>query len=166
MKDPYIFDFIDAEASLQEREVERQMVANVSRLLLELGAGFAFVGEQFHVEVDEQDFYIDLLFYHLKLRCYVVVELKGTDFRPEYAGQISFYVTAVDELFRHESDNPTIGLLLCRGKAGLVADYALRGVTKPIGVAEYRLVRELPPELVDLLPSADDLAHRIGLEEA
>jgi len=106
LKDPYIFDFIDAQSELKERDMERQMVSNISRLLLELGTGFAFVGEQFHFELDGQDFYIDLLFYHLKLHSYVVIELKGTDFRPEFAGKISFYVTAVDGLIRGESDNP------------------------------------------------------------
>jgi len=165
LKDPYIFDFIDTTSILKEREIEREMVAHVGRLLLELGAGFAFIGQQYHIVVDDQDFYIDLLFYNIKLRCFVVVELKGTDFQPDYAGQISFYVTAVDELLRHANDNPTIGILLCRGKSGLVADYALRGLDKPIGVAEYRLVRDLPLELVDLLPSADDIANRLNVPE-
>jgi len=164
LKEPYIFDFIESSGTLKERELERQMVANISRLLLELGAGFTFVGQQYHIEVDGQDFYIDLLFYQLKLRCFVVVELKATDFKPDYAGQISFYVTAVDRQLRHVADNPTIGLLLCKGKTGLVAEYALTSVDKPIGVAEYQLVSTLPPELADLLPSAEDIANRVDIE--
>lgn len=162
LKDPYIFDFVETVGVLKERELENEMVAHVGRLLLELGAGFAFVGQQYHIEVEGHDFYADLLFYHLKLRCFMVVELKATDFKPEYAGQISFYVTAVDEMLRHETDGPTIGLLLCQGKTGLVADYALRGVEKPIGVSEYRLVRDLPADLAELLPSAADIASRIS----
>jgi predicted nuclease of restriction endonuclease-like (RecB) superfamily len=163
MKDSYVFDFIDGGCGpLKERKVERDMVSNICRLLLELGSGFAFVGEQYHLEVDGQDFYIDLLFYNLQLRSYVVVELKVTDFKPDYAGQISFYVTAVDKMLRANLDNPTIGILLCKGKTGLVADYALTGIQKPIGVAKYELVRDLPPELAGVLPSPKDIMSRMN----
>jgi hypothetical protein len=115
--------------------------------------------------VEGRDFYLDLLFYHLKLRCYVVIELKVGEFKPEYAGKLNFYVSAVDDVLRGPEDRPTIGLLLCQDKAGLIAEYAIKDIDKPIGVSEYRLVRELPAELADLLPSADDIAHRIGLED-
>jgi hypothetical protein len=167
LKDPYIFD-IDVEEGASEREIERGMVADITRLLLELGTGFAFVGQQFHIEVEGRDFYIDLLFYQLKLRCYVVVELKAVVFEPEFAGKLNFYVSAVDDMLRGPHDGPTIGLLLCQDKGGLIAEYSLKDIAKPVGVSEYRLVSELPGDLAELLPSADDIANRIGpiVEEA
>jgi predicted nuclease of restriction endonuclease-like (RecB) superfamily len=165
MKDPYLFDFIDYRQGMAEREIEDELVRNVAKLLLELGTGFAFVGEQYHLEIAGRDFYIDLLFYHTGLHCYVVVELKKGIFKPEYAGQLNFYVSAIDGELKNEQDRPTIGLLLCQERGGLVAEYAFKDITKPIGVSEYRLVRELPADLVGLLPSTDDIAVRIGLEE-
>lgn len=131
--------------------------------MLELGAGFAFVGRQYRLDVDGQDYPVDLLFYHLRLRCYVVIELKATAFRPEYAGQLNFYVSAVDSQVRSDGDNPTIGLLLCQSKSEVVVEYSLRHVESPIGVSQYQLVRDLPPELSELLPSAEDIAARVAM---
>jgi predicted nuclease of restriction endonuclease-like (RecB) superfamily len=162
MKDPYIFDFVAYREGMAEREVEAELVRNITKLLLELGVGFAFVGNQYHIEVEREDFYIDLLFYHLKLRCYVVIELKRGNFKPEYAGKLNFYISAVDDLLKTESDNPTIGLLLCKNKKGMIAEYSLRDIEKPIGVSEYRLFEKLPEEYADVLPSAEDIERRIN----
>ena len=164
MKDPYIFDFVDYRDGMIEREVERELVSNITKLLLELGAGFAFVGNQYHIEVENEDFYIDLLFYHLKLRCFIVVELKSGDFRPEYTGKLNFYISAIDDLLKQECDNPTIGLLLCKNKRGMIAEYALRDIEKPIGISEYKLFDKLPKEYEDVLPSAEDIERRIGMQ--
>lgn len=164
MKDPYIFDFVEHRNGMIEREIERELVKNITKLLLELGTGFAYVGNQYHIEVEGEDFYIDLLFYNLKLRCYVVIELKRGDFRPEYAGKLNFYISAVDDLLRTEADNPTIGLLLCKNKRGMIAEYALRDIEKPIGVSEYKLFDKLPKEYEDVLPSAEDIELRIGMQ--
>jgi len=162
MKDPYLIDFVDIDEKIAEREIEKELVENISKLLLELGSGFAFVGNQYHIEVGEQDFYIDMLFYHLKLRCYVVVELKTTSFKPEYAGQLNFYLSAVDDLLRKEEDGISIGLLLCKEKNNIIAEYALRNIQRPIGVSEYRLVGKLPSELEGALPSVEDIEERIN----
>jgi len=162
MKDPYMFDFIQYREGMIEREIEAELVKNITKLLLELGTGFAFLGNQYHIEVENEDFYIDLLFYHLKLRCYVVVELKTGDFRPEYAGKLNFYISAVDDLIKTEQDSPTIGLLLCKNKRGMIAEYSLRDIEKPIGVSEYKLLKSLPKEYEDMLPSAEDIEKRIG----
>ena len=164
MKDPYIFDFIAAKGKIIEKEVERELVLNISKLLLELGKGFAFVGNQYHLEVEGEDFYIDLLFYHLELRCYVVIELKTGNFRPEFAGKLNFYLSAVDDLLKKEYDNPSIGILLCKNKRGMIAEYALKDITKPIGVTEYRLLETLPQEYEKMLPSVEDIKSRIALE--
>lgn len=161
LKDPYVFDFITARQDLEERDVEEQMVSNVTKLLLELGTGFAFMGRQYHLEVGEEDFYIDLLFYNTKLHCYVVVELKNQKFRPEFTGKLSFYVSAVDGEVAADGDNPTIGLLLCKSKDDVVAEYALRDINQPIGVSSYRLGDELPAGFADCLPSPEDLQARI-----
>jgi hypothetical protein len=149
-----------------EREIEDELVRHITQFLIELGTGFAFVGQQYRIEVEGRDFYVDLLFYQLRLRCYVVIELKAGEFKPEFAGKLNFYVSAVDAQVADATDNPTIGLLLCRDKGGLIAEYSFRDIEKPIGVSEYRLVRDLPEELEDLLPSAEDIATRIGLGEA
>ena len=135
-KDPYLFDFLGTADPRREREVEQALVDHVQKFLLELGAGFAFVGRQVHLEVGDSDFYLDLLFYHLKLRCYVVVELKAVPFDPAFVGTLNLYLSAVDDLLRHPDDKPTIGLLLCRSKSRLVVEYALRDMNKPIGVAQ------------------------------
>ena len=162
MKDPYIFDFIPFKADMLERDIENAMVAEVTKLLLELGAGFAFLGNQYHLNVGGEDFYLDLLFYNLKLRCYVVIELKTGDFKPEYAGKLNFYLTAVDNILKTEQDAPTIGLLLCKGKNDLIAEYALRDINKPIGVSEYRITDEIPEKFRQQLPSIEDIKSRIG----
>jgi predicted nuclease of restriction endonuclease-like (RecB) superfamily len=162
MRDPYIFDFIQYREGMIEREIEDELVKNITKLLLELGTGFAFVGKQYHIEVENEDFYLDLLFYHLKLRCYVVIELKTGNFKPEYAGKLNFYISAVDDLMKTEQDNPTIGLLLCKNKRGMIAEYSLRDIEKPIGVSEYKLFKNLPKEYENILPSAEDIEQRIG----
>lgn len=161
MKDPYIFDFISFKENMMERDIEQALVADVTKLLLELGTGFAFLGNQFHINVGGDDFYIDLLFYNLNLRCYVVIELKTGDFKPEYAGQLNFYLSAVDSILKKEQDNPSIGLLLCKTKNALVAEYALRDMSKPIGVSEYKITKQLPENLVKQLPSIEDIKNRI-----
>ena len=161
MKDPYIFDFIPFKEDMLERDIEEALVKNVTKLLLELGTGFAFLGHQYHLNVGGDDFYIDLLFYNLNLRAYVVIELKTGDFKPEYAGQLNFYLSAVDGILKKEKDNPTIGLLLCKSKNNLVAEYALKDLTKPMGVSAYKITDRLPEELEKQLPSVEDLQRRI-----
>lgn len=161
MKDPYIFDFIPFKEDMVERDIERALVQDVTKLLLELGTGFAFLGNQYHLNVGGDDFYIDLLFYNLNLRCYVVIELKTGEFKPEYAGQLNFYLSAVDGILKKEADNPSIGLLLCKSKNDLVAEYSLKDMSKPIGVSEYKITSTLPEELERQLPSVEDLQKRI-----
>lgn len=161
LKNPYIFDFVEQRKSIIEREIEHELVANIAKTIMELGTGFAFVGNQYHVEIDGLDYYIDLLFYNTKLRCYIVIELKNTAFKPEYAGKLNFYLSAVDDILRHEQDNPTIGILLCKERSKLTAEYALKDINKPIGVSEYKLSDFVPQELVDTLPSAEDIEKRI-----
>ncbi|KVU92310.1 hypothetical protein WK76_12675 [Burkholderia ubonensis] len=155
LKDPYVFDFLGLTEDAQERDIEQALTRHITRFLLELDAGFAFVGRQYRLEVGGDEFFIDLLFYHLKLRCYVVVELKATPFRPDYAGQLNFYLSAIDAQLRAPEDQPTIGLLLCRERNRLVAEYALRGMANPMGVAEYQLLRQIPKSLESGLPSID-----------
>ena len=162
LKDPYLFDFLGVGKEADEREIESAIVQHITRFLLELGAGFAYVGRQVHIEVGGDDFFIDLLFYHLKLRCYVVVELKAGDFKPEHTGQLNFYLSAVDSQMKAEQDNPTIGLLLCKKQNRVVAEYALRDSNKPIGVAEYQLVEALPVELQTSLPSIEQIERELG----
>ena len=161
MKDPYIFDFIPFKEDMVERDIERALVQDVTKLLLELGTGFAFLGNQYHLNVGGDDFYIDLLFYNLNLRCYVVIELKTGEFKPEYAGQLNFYLSAVDGILKKDADNPSIGLLLCKSKNDLVAEYSLKDMSKPIGVSEYKITSTLPEELERELPSVEDLQKRI-----
>lgn len=161
MKDPYIFDFIPLREDMVERDIENALVKDVTKLLLELGTGFAFLGNQYHLNVGGDDFYIDLLFYNLNLRCYVVIELKTGEFKPEYAGQLNFYLSAVDGIIKHPEDNPSIGLLLCKSKNDLVAEYALKDMSKPIGVSEYKITSSLPEALSKQLPSVEDIQKRI-----
>ena len=161
MKDPYIFDFIPFKEDMVERDIEDALVKDITKLLLEIGTGFAFLGHQYHLNVGGDDFYIDLLFYHLSLRAYVVIELKTGEFKPEYAGQLNFYLSAVDGIMKKDGDNPSIGLLLCKSKNNLVAEYALKDMTKPIGVSEYHITDTLPEALEKLLPSVEDLQKRI-----
>ena len=162
LKDPYVFDFLGVSKEADEREIESALVTHISRFLLELGAGFAYVGRQVHIEVGGDDFFIDLLFYHLKLHCYVVVELKAGAFKPEYAGKLGFYLSAVDAQVKTEQDTPTIGLLLCKTQNRVVAEYALRDVNKPIGVAEYQLIEALPAELQTSLPSIEQIERELA----
>ena len=161
MKDPYVFDFIPFREEMLERDIEKALVRDVTKLLLELGTGFAFLGNQYHLNVGGDDFYIDLLFYNLNLRCYVVIELKAGDFKPEYAGQLNFYLSAVDGILKKEEDNPSIGLLLCKSKNNLVAEYSLKDISKPIGVSEYKVTSSLPNALEEQLPSVEDILKRI-----
>lgn len=161
-KDPYIFDFLAMDPKMREREVEKGLVEHITKFLLELGSGFAFVGRQVRVEVGGDDFYIDLLFYHLRLRSYVVVEIKNSRFKPEYAGQLNFYLAAVDAKLRQEHDNPSIGLVLCREKNRLVAEYSLRDIKTPIGVAEFKLLKNVPKELRSSLPTIAELEAELG----
>lgn len=159
-KDPYIFDFTTLATEFGERELELELVKNVEKFLLELGAGFAFVGRQYKLEVSDREVYIDLLFYHIKMRCFVVIDLKKGDFLPEYAGKMNFYCSAVDDILKHDTDKPTIGLILCQGKDKIFAEYALRGMDKPIGISEYELTRALPENYKGSLPSIEDIENQ------
>lgn len=162
LKDPYIFDFLTIEEPFHERELETSLLHQLQRFLLELGQGFAFVGRQFHLEVGDGDFYIDLLFYHLKLRSFVVIDLKKGEFKPEYAGKMNFYLAVVDDKLRHETDAPSIGLILCQDRNQIVAEYALRRATSPIGVSEYELTRALPTNLRSALPTVEEIESELG----
>ena len=157
MKDPYVFDFIELKEDAKEKDLEDALINNITKVLLELGKGFAFVGNQYHLEVAGEDYYIDLLFYNIKLKCYVVIELKVGEFKPEYAGKLSFYLTAIDEQVKEVNDNPTIGLLLCKNKNNVIAEYTLRDMNKPMGVSEYRIKDYLPENLQNELPSIEEL---------
>jgi hypothetical protein len=161
-KDPYLFDFLSIGNEAHEREIEAALTTHITRFLLELGAGFAFVGRQYHLEVGEEDFYLDLLFYHLKLRCYVVIELKVDNFKPEYAGKLNFYLSVVDDMIKDPTDNPTIGIILCKSKGNqVVAEYALRDINKPIGLAEYRLTEAIPENIRTNLPTIEELEEEL-----
>ncbi|MBW1865118.1 MAG: DUF1016 family protein [Deltaproteobacteria bacterium] len=162
LKDPYIFDFLTLDKPFRERELEAGLVGHLEKFLLELGAGFAFVGRQVHLDVAGEDFYIDLLFYHLRLRSFVVIDLKIGPFKPEYAGKINFYCNVVDDQYRYETDNPTIGLILCQDKKRVLAEYALRGMNKPIGISEYELTRALPEELKSALPTVEEIETELS----
>ena len=161
MKDPYVFDFIQIREEMVERDIEQALIKDVTKLLLELGTGFAFLGNQYHLNIGGEDFYLDLLFYNLNLRCYVVIELKTGEFKPEYVGQLNFYLSAVDSVLKKELDNSTIGLLLCKTKNNLVAEYSLKDISKPIGVSEYKITDNLPDEFEKQLPSIEDIQSRI-----
>lgn len=165
-KDPYLFDFLGTADPRREREIEQGLVDHIQRFLLELGAGFAFVGRQVPLEVGDQDFRIDLLFYHLKLRCFVVVELKAVPFDPAFVGQLNLYLSAADDLLRHPGDQPTIGLLLCHAKNKVVVEYALRHLQRPIGVAgwEATLVEKLPKALKGSLPTVEEIEAELSGE--
>ncbi|MFZ2853703.1 MAG: PDDEXK nuclease domain-containing protein [Rhodocyclaceae bacterium] len=166
LKDPYRFDFLGLTDEAQEREVEQALVKHVTEFLLELGAGFAFVGRQVLLDVGGEEFFIDLLFYHLKLRCYVVIELKAGKFKPEHLGQLGFYLTAVDRQVKSEHDNPTIGLLLCKSKNKVVAEYALGDKSQPMGIAEYKLLESLPEPLQTSLPSIEEIERELQGDDA
>lgn len=162
LKDPYRLDFLGLSEEAQERDIENALVKHVTDFLLELGAGFAFVGRQVLLDVGDEEFFIDLLFYHLKLRCYVVIELKGGKFKPEHLGQLGFYMTAIDRQVKHPQDNPTIGLLLCKSKNKVVAEYALGDKNQPMGIAEYKLLESLPAELQTSLPSIEQIERELA----
>ena len=161
LKNPYVFDFVEAREGIIEREIEQELVANIAKTIMELGTGFAFVGNQYHLEISQKDYYIDLLFYNLKLSCFVVIEIKNAEFKPEHAGKLNFYLSAVDDILRREHDNPTIGILLCAERDKITAEYALKDINKPIGVSEYKLSDFVPEELTDTLPTAEDIEKRI-----
>lgn len=166
LKNPYSFDFLMLADDAEEREIERGLVEHIREFLIELGVGFAFVGQQYRLEVGGEDFVIDLLFYHLKLRCYVVLELKAGAFKPEYAGKMNFYLSAVDDLLRHSDDKPSIGIILCKSKNKVVAEYALRDLSKPVGVSSYvtKLVESLPKDLKGSLPSLKEIEAELSGE--
>jgi predicted nuclease of restriction endonuclease-like (RecB) superfamily len=162
LKDPYIFDFLTLTKECNERDLEKGLIQHITHFLLELGAGFAYIGRQVPIQVGERSFFIDLLFYHVRLHCYVVVELKATDFEPEHTGQLNFYIKAVDEQLRKGGDEPTIGILLCKSKDRLVAEYALSDINKPIGVSEYHLTQSLPEELKSSLPTIAEIEAELS----
>ncbi len=161
LKDPYIFDFITSKKELKELDIERELVSNITKLLLELGEGFAFVGKEYHIEIENSDYYIDLLFYNMKVSSYVVIELKTTEFKPEYIGKLNFYLSAVDKYVKQESDNPTFGILLCKDKKKVTAELALKDINKPIGVSEYKILSEIPEYLENTLPSIETIEKRL-----
>lgn len=161
LKDPYIFDFLTLEEPFKERELETELVRNLEKFLLELGQGFAFIGRQYHLDIGDSDFYIDLLFYHLVLRCFIVIELKKGAFKPDYAGKMNFYCNVVDDKLKQKEDNQTIGLILCQDKNKVVAEYALRGFNKPIGISEYELTRALPDNLKSSLPAVEKIEEEL-----
>jgi predicted nuclease of restriction endonuclease-like (RecB) superfamily len=163
IKDPYNFDFLTLGPDVQERDLERSLIEHVRDFMLELGKGFAFVGSQYYLEIGNQDFFLDLLFYHLRLRCYVVIDLKIEEFKPEFAGKMNFYLSAVDDLLRRPEDKPSLGLILCKEHNRLVVEYALRDMSKPMGVAQYRLTQALPEQLQSELPTTEDLAAELPL---
>jgi predicted nuclease of restriction endonuclease-like (RecB) superfamily len=162
LKDPYNFDFLTLDSEARERELERGLLEHIRQFLLELGVGFAFVGSQVHLEVGGEDFYLDLLFYHLKLRCFVAIDLKMGAFAPEYAGKMNFYLSALDDLMRHLDDAPSLGLILCREKNRIIAEYALRDLDKPIGISGYELAAALPEPLQSSLPTVEELEAELA----
>lgn len=159
LKDPYIFDFITVASGAHERNIENQLVSHIMKFLLELGKGFAFIGQQYHLPIESSDYYIDLLFYNLKLRCYVVIDLKTKKFKPEYAGKMNFYLSAVDDLLKTDADNPSIGIILCEDDKGKIAEieYALKDINKPIGVSDFKITESIPEDMKSSLPTIEDL---------
>lgn len=162
LKDPYNFDFLTLDSEARERDLERDLLTHIRQFLLELGVGFAFVGSQYHLEVGGDDFYIDLLFYHLRLRCFVVIDLKMRKFTPADAGQMNFYLSAVDDLLRHKDDQPSVGLILCKEDNRIVAEYALRDMSKPIGVSAFQITESLPDNLQSSLPTIEELESELS----
>jgi predicted nuclease of restriction endonuclease-like (RecB) superfamily len=164
LKDPYIFDFLTLTEPYQERELELALLSHIENFLLELGVGFAFVGRQYPLRVSKSEYYIDLLFYHFKLRRFVVIELKKGGFKPEYAGKLNFYCNVVDDVLRHPDDQPTVGLILCQDKNKFVAEYAFKGIDTPMGVSEYQLLKTLPKEFQSSLPTIEEIEAELGKE--
>lgn len=161
LKDPYKFDFLNLSEEYFEKDLEDALVNHITKFLLELGAGFSYVGRQYHLEIGGEDFYIDLLFYHLKLRSYVVIELKTGKFIPEYASKLNFYLSAVDDLLKHKTDNPTLGILICKERNKVIAEYSLRDINKPIGIAEYELTQSIPENLKGSLPTIEEIEREL-----
>jgi predicted nuclease of restriction endonuclease-like (RecB) superfamily len=157
LKDPYNFDFLGLENDAMEKAIEDELTKNITKFLLELGKGFAFLGRQYKIEIGETDYFLDMLFYHIELRCYIVIELKAGKFKPEYAGKLNYYLSAVDTLLRKTNDNPTIGILLCKKKNKIDVEYALRDIRKPMGISEYRLTDAIPEDIKTQLPSVEEI---------
>jgi len=157
IKDPYNLEFLDIQGKFHERELEEKLIDHIRKFLLELGQGFAFIGNQYHIELEGEDYYLDLLFYHVKLKCYVVIELKTGKFKPEYAGKLNFYLNLMDKRVKDKSDNPTIGLILCEEKRSITVEYAIEGINKPMGVSQFKLTEQLPEQLKQYLPTAEEL---------
>jgi predicted nuclease of restriction endonuclease-like (RecB) superfamily len=162
LKDPYIFDFLSLTEKHNEKELESALVAQVTRLLLELGVGFSYLGRQYKLEISGDEFFIDLLFYHVKLHCYIVVELKTVKFKPEFIGQLNFYISAVDGVLKSEADNASIGILICKSKHATVVEYALKDIHKPIGVSEYIITQNLPDKFKSSLPSIEEIEAELN----
>jgi len=162
LKDPYNFDFLTLTKEAQERDLERELLAHLRQFLIELGVGFAFVGSQVPLDIGGEDFRLDLLFYHLKLRCFVVIDLKVGPFKPEYAGKMNFYLAAVDDTLRHADDKPSIGLILCKAKNRIIAEYALRNTNTPMGISEFKQLEKLPPQLKGTLPTIEEIEAELG----
>ena len=163
LKDPYCFDFLAIKEDYNEKELENDLLNHLTKFLLELGNGFSFLGRQYKLEIGGEEFYIDLLFYHVKLHSYIVVELKTGKFKPEYAGKLNFYVSAVDSLLKTEKDNPTIGLLICKYKNNTIVEYSLRDISKPIGVSEYKITKDLPKEYKSSLPDIKEIEAELNM---
>lgn len=164
MKEPYVFDLIELTEDYKEKELENKMLNRLKNILLEFGSGFSFVGNQYKITVDNQDFYIDLLFYHIKLKCYIAVELKAVEFKPEFASKMGFYLTALDEEVKDENDNPSIGIILCQNKSNKIVDYTLKYINKPVGVSEYKIFEQLTKEIQSKLSAKEEINLYIGLK--
>jgi predicted nuclease of restriction endonuclease-like (RecB) superfamily len=158
IKDPYNLEFLGIQDKILERDLESRLIDNIRKFLLELGQGFAFIGNQYHIELEGEDYYLDMLFYHVKLKCYVVIELKTGKFKPEYAGKLNFYLNLMDRKVKDNSDNPTIGIILCEDKKGVTVEYAIEGINKPIGVSQFKLTETLPSKLKNYLPTPEALS--------
>lgn len=165
MKEPYVFDLIELTEDYKERELENKMIERLKNVLLELGSGFSFVGNQYKITVDNEDFYIDLLFYHIKLKCYIAVELKVGKFKPEFGSKMGFYLTALDEQVKDDNDNPSIGIILCSSNSNKIVDYTLKYINKPVGVSEYKIFNELPNNLLKDFPTEDELNMYMDIDE-
>jgi len=163
LKNPYNFDFLTIGERAKERDLEQALAEHIQHFLLELGQGFAYMGRQFPLEVDGDHFYLDLLFYHTRLRCYVIVELKATDFIPEYAGKLNFYLNVVNAQLKHEQDQPTVGILLCKTPNKVVVEYALKNILNPLGVGEYRITSAIPENMRGSLPSIEEFEQELNL---
>ena len=157
IKDPYNLEFLDIQGKFHERELEEKLIDHIRKFLLELGHGFAFIGNQYHLELEDEDYYLDMLMYHVKLKCYVVIELKTGKFKPEYAGKMNFYLNLMDRQVKDASDNPTIGLILCEDKKNITVEYAIEGINKPMGVSQFKLTEKLPENLKKFLPTPEEL---------